>query len=63
MGAYGASGAAGPIILLGYRARIVAGELALTDHDAVAWAQPADLAAYPMPPADLPIVAALVGQA
>lgn len=63
VGAYVASGAAGPVILLGYRARIVAGQLALTDHDAVAWVQPADLAAYAMPPADLPVVAALVGQA
>lgn len=57
IGPYLATGAAGPIELLGYRARIVAGEPGLSDHDALAWVAPADLAAYPMPPADLPIAA------
>jgi 8-oxo-dGTP diphosphatase len=61
VGAYVAAGVAGQITLLGYRARIVTGELSLSDHDAVAWVLPADLAAYPMPPADLPIAVALVG--
>ena len=27
------------------------------EHDALAWVKPADMGAYPMPPADLPLVA------
>lgn len=61
VGAFLARGAAGPVELLGYRACIVAGEPRLSDHDALAWVAPADLAAYPMPPADLPIAAVIAG--
>jgi 8-oxo-dGTP diphosphatase len=59
VGGYLATGYDGPIELRGYRARIVAGELRLSDHDALAWALPVELVRYPMPPADLPIAAAL----
>lgn len=62
VGAYLATGRAGPIELLGYWARIVAGEPRLTDHDALAWVAPADLGRYPMPPADLPIAAAAAAE-
>lgn len=50
---------AAQIELRAYRAKIVAGEPVLSDHDALAWALPAELAAFPMPPADMPIAAAL----
>jgi 8-oxo-dGTP diphosphatase len=59
VGPYLATGYDGAIELRGYRARILAGQLRLSDHDAVAWVAPAELAVYPMPPADLPIAAAL----
>jgi 8-oxo-dGTP diphosphatase len=45
-----------------YEARVLGGELRLTDHDAVVWVAPVELLAYPMPPADLPIVAWLLGE-
>ncbi|NTU85580.1 MAG: (deoxy)nucleoside triphosphate pyrophosphohydrolase [Chloroflexales bacterium] len=60
VGAYVATGLDGPVKLLGYRARILSGEPRLTDHDALAWVAPPDLGAYPLPPADLPIAAALL---
>jgi 8-oxo-dGTP diphosphatase len=61
VGAYVATGVAGGVSLRGYRARIVAGEIALSDHDAVAWVRPADLATYPMHGSDLPLAAAVAG--
>ncbi len=61
VGGYIASGRTGEIELLGYRARIVAGEPRLSDHDAIAWVAPGQLAGYAMPPADLPIAAAVAG--
>ncbi len=33
------------------------GVAAAREHEALAWARPADMSAYPMPPADLPLVA------
>lgn len=59
VGAYLATGYDDGIELQGYRASIIAGEPRLSDHDAVAWVAPTDLADYAMPPADLPIAAAL----
>jgi 8-oxo-dGTP diphosphatase len=59
VGAHLATGYDGAIELRGYRARIVAGEPRLSDHDALAWVVPAELGSYPMPPADLPLAAAL----
>jgi 8-oxo-dGTP diphosphatase len=62
VGEHVASGRAGTIELLGYWARIVAGEPRLSDHDAIAWVVPRLLTSYAMPPADLPIAAAVAGQ-
>jgi 8-oxo-dGTP diphosphatase len=59
VGPFLAAGSDGVIELLGYRARILAGEPALSDHDALAWVAPADLARFPMPPADGPIAEAV----
>lgn len=59
VGPHVATGRDGAIELLGFRARLVAGEPRLTDHDALVWVAPADLAGFPMPPADLPIAEAV----
>jgi 8-oxo-dGTP diphosphatase len=59
VGPHLATGYDGPIELLGYRARLAAGEPRLTDHDAIAWVAPGELSGYPMPPADLPIAEAV----
>lgn len=59
VGAHLATGRDGPIELLGYSASLVAGVPQLSDHDAIAWVAPADLAGFAMPPADLPIAAAV----
>jgi 8-oxo-dGTP diphosphatase len=49
----------GPFCLVAYRAEIVAGELKLTDHDAVRWLRPDELTALDWAPADVPFVQAL----
>lgn len=61
VGPYLAAGRDGPIELRGYRARLVAGEPRLSDHDAIAWVVPGELPRYPMPPADVPIAEAVRG--
>lgn len=42
--------------LMGYRARILAGEIRLNDHADMAWVEPGDLDRYEFAPADLPFV-------
>jgi hypothetical protein len=51
----------GPAIELGaYRAELVGGELHLTDHDAVRWVSPGDLASFALTEPDRPVAACLV---
>jgi mutator protein MutT len=50
-----------PVELLVYRARIVAGEPSLHDHDELRWVRPEDLSSYEFPAADLPVVLRLAG--
>ena len=47
------------IELRGYRAELCGGTLQLSDHDAVVWVAPHELATYSLPEADLPLAAAL----
>jgi 8-oxo-dGTP diphosphatase len=44
-----------------YAVRTWRGEPVAREHDALAWALPAELSRYPMPPADEPLVAFLTG--
>lgn len=44
-----------------YAVRQWQGEPTAREHDDLAWALPADLSRYPMPPADEPLVAFLTG--
>ena len=46
----------GTIELLGYRAKIVAGDIKLNDHAEVAWARAENLGNYAFAPADIPFV-------
>lgn len=54
-------GASGAIELLAFRARHLAGEFIPTDHSEVRWVTRAELAAYTFSPADVAIVARLIG--
>ncbi len=49
------------LILMLYAARTWSGEPQALEADALRWVTPADMAALPMPPADVPLVAALQG--
>lgn len=49
--------------LIAYEARILVGEPVPVDHDAVAWVRPAELLAYPLAQADVPIAHALADAA
>lgn len=42
-----------------FACRVWAGELRAKEHQALLWARPSDMFSYPMPAADLPLVAAL----
>jgi 8-oxo-dGTP diphosphatase len=46
-----------------YAVRTWAGEPSAREHDALEWVAPSDLARYPMPPADVPLVQFLAGMA
>lgn len=48
------------IELLGYEAEYVRGDFVLTDHSQIEWVKPAELPAWDLAPADLPIVQAIV---
>lgn len=48
------------IELLVYRARHVAGEFRLNDHDAIAWVKPGELSGYDLASADIPVVKVLL---
>lgn len=50
----------GPLCLVAYRVEIVAGEPALSDHDALVWLAPDELATLDWAEADLPFVEAMV---
>ncbi len=50
------------IRLLAYWAHIVAGNIVPTVHDELRWIHPKHLLEYEMPPADLPIVQAIIRQ-
>jgi 8-oxo-dGTP diphosphatase len=54
-------GAGGAIELLAFRARHLAGEFIPTDHSEIRWVTHAELAAYTFSPADVAIVARLIG--
>lgn len=45
----------GSIRLVAFRLRWVGGQITLSAHDATAWATPADILAYDLLPADVPI--------
>ncbi|MFH1985488.1 MAG: (deoxy)nucleoside triphosphate pyrophosphohydrolase [Pseudomonadota bacterium] len=49
------------IRLLAFRVNWPSGQIRLTDHDAMAWVLPAQLPAWDLLPADIPIAEALVG--
>jgi 8-oxo-dGTP diphosphatase len=49
------------LILMLYAARTWSGEPQALEADALRWVTPAEMAALPMPPADVPLVAALRG--
>jgi 8-oxo-dGTP diphosphatase len=51
-----------PIELLVYRARHVAGEFKLNDHDRIEWVAPADLKNFDLSSADIPVVDVLLGK-
>ena len=45
-----------------YVTRRWAGEPVAREHSALAWALPAELSRYPMPPADLPLIQSLLAE-
>ncbi|WP_164156475.1 8-oxo-dGTP diphosphatase MutT [Sandarakinorhabdus rubra] len=51
------------LVMLLYRCRDWQGEPVGRDGQALRWERPTDMAALPMPPADVPLVAALVAAA
>ena len=51
-----------PVELLVYRARHLAGEFKLNDHDRIEWVKPEDLLNYDLSSADIPVVGFLVAK-
>jgi len=51
-----------PVELLVYRARHLAGEFKLNDHDRIEWVKPEDLLNYDLSSADIPVVGYLVAK-
>lgn len=50
----------GSIVLMAYQADWISGKLTLSVHDAYAWVTEQQLCLYNYPPADLPIIQALI---